>query len=193
MTILTITLSYSQNPLWIIGNQFQDWPNGYNDDLPTGPNSFLHYQGQSAQYASNAYHNPVTGELLFFVVDHKIYDHDGHLIDWIMGSGASFCNGRSEIGIVADPGNCTAYYIFTVCDAAGPFQIEEYPVHAKLDFSLDNIYDPSRKGALVYPQPGGPSTVYAINPGLCIHTEFMPNSKFAISPKRRDNSHLVLV
>ena len=69
VTILTITLSYSQNPLWIIGNQLQDWPNGFNDDLPIGPDLDIDYQGQQAQYASNAYHNPLTGALLFFVVD----------------------------------------------------------------------------------------------------------------------------
>lgn len=114
--LLTTTLSYGQSAIWPVGNQYYDWLNGVLDDLPTpaGP-SGLDYAGQQAQYATNAWHNPQTGALLFFVVDGVVYDSEGYYLGSLDEYNTPVNNdkmrGISEISIVPDPGDCKRFYI----------------------------------------------------------------------------------
>jgi hypothetical protein len=110
------TYSYGQSPIWSLPSQFLNHIDGSLIDLPIGPIPNIDYQGQPAEFASNAYHNPVTGELLFFVLDGRVYDHEGYFIgEMIVASGnaTATCTGSEEIAIFPDPGNCTRYYILS--------------------------------------------------------------------------------
>jgi hypothetical protein len=73
----------SQNQIWSIGNQQWNGVDPNPSPLPTVPNSNLDYSGQQAQYAANAWHNPIDGSLLFFVVDGVVYNLSGILIQSI--------------------------------------------------------------------------------------------------------------
>jgi hypothetical protein len=207
LIVLCITLFdgiIAQSPIWITGaNTVQFTSFGPTDQaLPTGTDPFYNYLGQPAQYASNAYHNPVTGELLFFVVDYRVYDQDGFLIDELRLSAAE-ANGLSEIVIVPDPNDCKRYYILTVVNGVFLGGVYGYmtnvPVYAILDFGENNIYEPNRKGAFVENMQGnvpdiGFGTCFIINPDFLIFQgNLLPGPKFAVSPKRTDDSHLIFI
>lgn len=106
---------FGQSPIWVVGNQFIE-NDGFNAPqfLPTGPAS-IDYQGQQAQYAANAWHNPMDGTLMFFIVDGIVYDRDGYYLGSLDEYDLLVINnkmrGISEISIVPDPGNCLRYYI----------------------------------------------------------------------------------
>lgn len=93
-----------QNQIWPIGNQQWNGVFGSPQFLPTpsGPNV---YEGQQARATHNAYHNPVSGDLLFFIIDGIIYDKDGYIIDDLIANSASGENilGFAETVIVPDP------------------------------------------------------------------------------------------
>ena len=118
--LMTILLSvslgiYAQSPLWLVGSNYYD-QNLVPLFLPTpaGP-SGLDYTGQQAQYAANAWHNPQTGALLFFVVDGVVYDSEGYYLGSLDEYNTPVNNdkmrGISEISIVPDPGDCKRFYI----------------------------------------------------------------------------------
>lgn len=107
---------FGQSPIFTIGNQYLNTQNSpFPLPLPFGPDLNLDYQGQQAQYAANAWHNPVDGSLMFFIVDGVVYDRDGYYLgsldedDWLGNNNKM--RGISEISIVPDPGNCLRYYI----------------------------------------------------------------------------------
>ncbi len=115
------------------------------------PTTATGYNGSPEAYASNSMHDK-NGNLLFFVVDDKVYDAQGYLIDNLIYNGdilTAIQNGgviSREISIVPKPGNCNQYYIigsFTTTNVWRPF-------YAMLDLSLTNIYNPSKYGRLTY-------------------------------------------
>jgi hypothetical protein len=141
-----------QNQIWPVGNQQWSGVFGSPHALPTpsGPDV---YEGQQAKGSHNAYHNPVTGELLFFIIDGVIYDHEGYIIDDLSANsatGQSFL-GFAETVIVPDPGNCTRYYIFT---SSWPYtespSTDPKAQFAVLDLSLPRTnFHQNRMGAMV--------------------------------------------
>jgi hypothetical protein len=202
------TYSYGQSPIWVLPSNFLEIEEvgAIPIPLPTGPDSFFDYQGQPAEFASNAYHNPVTGKLLFFVVDGKVYDHEGYFIgEMIVASGnaTATCTGSEEIAIFPDPGNCTRYYILSSTKirsqatgtsiwgnmSTGTFSL--------LDLSLENELHYGRKGAmvnLINPQ-GGWGSANSLTTGQINETELfchpiLAQTKLAVSPLREDNSRL---
>lgn len=209
--LMTILLSVSlgihaQNPLWLVGSNYLD-QNLVPWILPTGPsgtNIYEFYQGQETEYASNAYHNPITGELLFFVVDGFIYDKDGYFIDMMIaasGSGSNVCRGTEEIAIFPDPGSCSRYYIISSTKLAhfaggNNAPLNEVATISLLDLALDNLSYPGRKGALVnisnFPFSPTNSITFSNNP----ESEFfcqqkLAQTKIAVSPLRNDGSRLI--
>jgi hypothetical protein len=102
-------MSLSQSPFWVVGNQRVEF--NFANPLPIGPNSSIDYQGQQANASANAYHNPISGDLLFFIVDGVIYDHEGYRINKLQLNSSAIdpIIGQSEIVIVPDPGNCKRY------------------------------------------------------------------------------------
>jgi hypothetical protein len=202
--IILNSVSHAQNQIWPVGNQslsFDQLGFPVFGALPT-PTGTDVYQGQPAEYASNAYHNPVDGSLLFFVVDYRVYDQDGFLIDELRLSSAE-ANGLSEIVIVPDPNDCKRYYILTVVNGVflgGVYGYQPHvPVYAILDFGENNIYEPNRKGAFVENMQGnvpdlGFGNCFIINPDfLLVQGTLLPGPKFAVSPKRTDDSHLIFI
>ncbi len=194
-SIFLSTYLFSQSPIWTIGNQQMNWSLTNSQALPTpaGP-SGLDYSGQQAQYAANAWHNPVDGSLLFFVVDHKVYDGEGYLIDWIMLNGYLFCDGLSEISIVPDPNDCKRFYILTTTNEVSQStnSIVGFPVYAILDLNLDNINNIGRKGALVINNQGTTGTAFPVGQNF-VANPTLAQVKIAVSPKRNDNSHLIFI
>lgn len=103
ITSLLSVMSFAQSSIWVVGNRRVEF--SFANPLPIGPNSSIDYAGQQANASANAYHNPVSGELLFFIVDGIIYDKDGYIIDDLIANSASGENilGFAETVIVPDP------------------------------------------------------------------------------------------
>jgi hypothetical protein len=152
--LLGMHIGYAQSPIWTIPNQFLDFESGlFPNNLPT-PSGTDVYAGEQAQYAHNAAYNPVTGKLLFFVVDNKVYDKDGYLINEMIAAETEIkVNGTSEISIVADPSNCKRYYIFAGGrEYSGDFtqSKKSHMYFSILDLEMPRrIYNTNRKGDLI--------------------------------------------
>jgi hypothetical protein len=203
--LMTILLSvslgiYAQSPLWLVGSNYYD-QNLVPLILPTpaGP-SGEDYDGTPARASSNACHNPITGELLFFIVDGAVYDAEGYIIDRL-NDGTGNVIGFSETLIVPDPGNCARYYIFSASwpNLQNP-QVSPRAVVSLLDLSLPRTaYNSARSGALV--EDFAPNqnlnavnlmTAY-VTPGQ--HYTSMVSAPIHISctPKLTDGTHLLVV
>lgn len=170
-------MSLAQSPLWVLGNQIwnsQQIP----QSLPT-PSGTHVYTGQKANRSANSAYNPVTGELLFFVVDGNVYDKDGFLINQLVGSGGSvLARGIADLGIVADPGNCRRYYIFIGEKDLTYTPFSDAPAYyAILDLDLPRqTYNTTRKGEFV-----GAANFNIINP---INNLIPANLQFQSGPKK---------
>ncbi len=197
-------LVFSQSRHWILGNQMAQFETALPDvdALPTPSGSNV-YEGQQARATHNAYHNPVTGQLLFFIIDGVIYDSQGYIIDDLIQNSASGENilGFAETVIVPDPGNCSRYYIFL-----GSWPYLEQPTYqakayfAVLDLSLPRVnFHTGRKGALVQGFiPGQNSIAYNLITSLVpngqhYNTTFHAPIHIACTPKLADGSHLLVV
>jgi len=152
--LLTTTLSYGQSPIWLIGNNTIQGPQANLLPTPSGP-SGLAYAGQQAQYAANAWHNPVDGSLLFFVVDGVVYDGDGYIIRELIdqsGNGMDL-KGVSELSIIPDPENCFRFYVI-IDGLSAQFMTDQSsenarprPYYAIFNLELDRAtYNTNRKG-----------------------------------------------
>lgn len=146
-TVLNTLQAQTQNNVWSLA------PNYYNNDigspynLPQGPNNGLNYAGEQAESCHNAMQD-ANGELLFFMVDDKLYDKDGYLIDYVAWHNIQV-KGTSEIVFIPDPVNCQKYYIIAAGRAVyDPSFTNKTPFIAILDLSLTNVYSSSRFGAL---------------------------------------------
>lgn len=200
-TFLTVTLSYSQNPLWVIGDQLYDSPGGIITTLPT-PSGTDVYEGQQARATCNSMHNPVTGDLLFFIIDGVIYDSEGYVITYMSSETNSNIIGFSETVIIPDPGNCSRYYIFSsgIPNLSLPYSFKPIPFMAVLDLTLPRTYyNSGRNGDLVSNFfPNTNARVYnmftALVPSNLVYTAqgYAP-IHIAATPKLNDNSHLIVI
>nr|MBA2584819.1 hypothetical protein [Bacteroidota bacterium] len=115
LMLVSITAAFTQNSVWSLPGQYGKFnPNLVLFPLPTPTLNlpdYLYYQGQRANFSHNAMQD-AQGNLLFFIVDDKIYDRNGFLIDEMKISGIKV-RGSQEICIVPVPGSCTRYYIFS--------------------------------------------------------------------------------
>ncbi|HET6243681.1 MAG TPA: hypothetical protein VFF35_04090, partial [Bacteroidia bacterium] len=99
-------LLYSQNNIWSLPGEYYISDDIATTTLPTPPvDPFFAYHNQRANYSHNAMQD-AQGNLLFFIVDDKIYDRNGYLIDEMKISGIKV-RGSQEICIVPVPGSCT--------------------------------------------------------------------------------------
>ncbi len=82
----------AQNHIWSLPGQSLKFPLGTGfPQLQPLPIPLIspwpeYYQGQQANYSHNAMQD-AQGNLLFFIVDDKLYDKDGYLIDQLMLNG----------------------------------------------------------------------------------------------------------
>lgn len=109
---LGTTYAQTQNDFWSLPpNRFIN-SIGIYGPLPQGPIPGQDYKGEQAQHVHNAMQD-ANGNLLFFVVDGKVFDKDGYLIDEMYNNSFGYIPGGQEICLVPDPGNCQRYYIFS--------------------------------------------------------------------------------
>lgn len=171
----------TQNNVWSLP------PNYYNiatiQPLPTGPIPGQDYQWQQAQHVHNAMQD-ANGNLLFFVMDGKVFDKDGYLIDEMYNNSFGLIPGGQEICIVPDPGNCQRYYIFS--SSQGNFA---RPFYSILDLSLPNIWTPGRLGGLVYTN----ENTFTLSNMLPSSTWFRRRMGYAASKLRPDNSRFIFL
>lgn len=185
---------YAQNTTWILAPNYYDVTTNSLIPLPHGPNSGFDYSGEVATTAQNAWVD-TDGKLLFFIVDDKIFDREGYLIQDQMKHQNYDLKGTCEIAIVPDPGNCQRYYIFTAGKknySVSPG--DKIPFYCILDLSLTNMFYPDRFGDLVvFP------SAYKFENIADMVTNFNYNDPkgggvfFAVSELRSDLSRFVFV
>jgi hypothetical protein len=131
---------------WVQGGGVSNLPS-----FPSNVNDTYHGEIPEATHASIQDEN---GDLLFFVVDGRIYDSEGYMIEemWtgltntgLIDQGKAF--GNSEVLIVPNPFDCKQYYLFSAAHYNIGSNFE--PVFCILDLSLSNSYHSGRLGALV--------------------------------------------
>lgn len=157
-----LQISYSQNPLWIYGNNLIHFSDAgiTTSSLPQpGNNPLLHYTGQIPTKGQNCQFDN-QGNLLFFIIDGNIYDGQGFLI----AQGKEFLTQLTfseetpnqlphllgDIAITNVPGFCDKFYLFTATKHS-PSQTMLI-VCSILDMAAQSVVfplDPNRKGCLV--------------------------------------------
>lgn len=171
----------TQNNIWSLPsnylNTFVSFP------LPNGPIPGQDYKGEQAQHVHNAMQD-ANGRLLFFIIDGKVFDNDGYLIDEMYNNSFGLIPGGQEICIVPDPGNCQRYYIFS--SSQGNFA---RPFYSILDLSIPNIWTPGRLGGLVYTN----ENTFNLSNILPSSTWFRRRMGYAASKLRPDNSRFIFL
>lgn len=156
------------------GNNIWSFPpnyvkqNGQILDLPEGQNAspFDDYNG----VASNNSHNvmrDIDGNIRFFVVDERVFDSQGRLID-NMHRDDNKVKGAAETLILPDPSNCQRYYIFATGRESylSTTLKSKEPFYSIVDLSAENIYDNTRDGALVPTNSGTVTSIADMTPGF---------------------------
>ncbi|MFM6993606.1 MAG: T9SS type A sorting domain-containing protein [Sediminibacterium sp.] len=166
--------------------------NGQLFNLPQGPNNGLNYVGQTAENCHNAMQDG-NGNLLFFMVDDKLFDKDGFLIDNV------YCNnvavkGTSEIVFVPDPLDCQKYYIIAAGRSEyGDNSLNKIPYLAILDLTAPNIYNSNKLGALTQTSSGTAINLGSITTGYIQNPVKQGFVFIAASKLRNDNSRFVFI
>ena len=138
---------------WIVPPYQFDFNNNLNQtplpDINNGPNNTeLYYEGQNANYASNAMYT-ASGKLLFFVVDNMVYDGDGFAINQLIyenSQNSDWTTGFAEISIIPVPHSCSKFYIVTSHIEAENIKL----CYAILDILAPSVIHVGKFGALQY-------------------------------------------
>jgi hypothetical protein len=159
--IVAATTVTAQSKLWLHGNKVINLSDSYNitvSDLPTpsGPDGLV-YDGsmptltEHVEYDSN-------GNILFFMIDGKIYNKDGYLLVKNFQSASGLYNAYPErmisFSITRVPHHCSKFYLIGNYIPMGE-QISSSEPHffiALLDLELNNTFfpgQPDKSGALV--------------------------------------------
>lgn len=97
-----------QNPVWTLPQKYESL--GVLFNLPTNSPSGG-YDGAPSTALHAAWPNEFKRPL-FFIVEEKIYDAQGYLVDELMSINGPVI-GTSELLIVPNPSNCQQFYIFS--------------------------------------------------------------------------------
>ena len=172
------------NRYWSLPPNYYEVPTGQIFPLPIPTNGQpFDYQGDSAWACHNLMQD-ANGGLLFFIIDGKVFDKDGYLIDELRGGTAT---GGQEICIVPDPGNCQRYYFFT--STTGNFSKPHYAI---LDLSLPrSFYNIGRMGDMVY--FNGSDNTFDISNLLPFDNWLRGRMGYAASKLRSDNSRFIFL
>jgi hypothetical protein len=189
-TIINMVQAQTQNNVLCLAPNY--YKNGQPFSLPQGPNNGLNYAGETAENCHNAMQD-ANGNLLFFMVDDKLYDKDGYLIDYVYSDNVQV-KGTSEITFVPDPVNCQKYYIIAAGRSIyGENFTNKIPYLAILDLSVPNTYYASRFGALEITPTGTAKNLGTSTPGF-IQNPVKQGYVFAAASKlRNDNSRFVFI
>jgi hypothetical protein len=112
-TMLSIVNFRAQYPIWTLPNNFYNLNLLQLDTLPSPGNILgtLNYDGSPALYAHNSMPD-ADGNLRFFIIDGKVYDKDGYLLDYFIDDDMNVdVVGYNEFSIVPFANNCNKYYI----------------------------------------------------------------------------------
>jgi hypothetical protein len=187
LAVVLIAISYvrGQNPLTIIPPSYINL--SVPVPLPNGP-AATHYHGQPAENSSNAFADPL-GNLKFFIVDDKVYDHEGYLVGDLTLTANSTANttlkGRSEVIIAPIPGECEKFYIFSMGkDYLNPTQGDKLFMNI-LDFTIESSINNSRLGE-VYPWNGSGTPIFDAGVKNA-------NGHMALSKPREDGSYFLFI
>jgi hypothetical protein len=112
--LLFTNLVFAQNPqsrMWSVPPYKISAATNTATPLPSTTNA-LGYNGQVSDNANNVMHD-ANGNLLFFIVDGSVYDHNGRLISDILNPNVypNKVTGTTEYVIIPNPGNCFQYYL----------------------------------------------------------------------------------
>lgn len=201
-SVLFFSLAFGQNPT---DNTFSIVPYCVTPNSPTilplpiGPTQtgslFDDYNGEFATNCHNSMRN-LDGELQFFVVDDKIYDAEGYLLNSMIHVN-TFVKGTSETVIVPDPYNCNRYYIFAVGRIDYTTLSPKLPYYTILDMELENnAFNPGRKGEIDPLITASGNTVIGIKDISPSHFTFgtsQGNCFIAASKERADKSRFVYI
>jgi hypothetical protein len=170
----------SQNQIWAIPGKQLKYPFLTTPNLPSDPLDPDRYDGQPAQHCYNGMQDR-DGNLLFFVVDSRVFDRNGYLIGELVNNTYGSINGNQEIALVPMPGNCNKYYIFTANDAF--FSRAFYGV---VDLALTN------------PSTGAKGVLQIISGETAVHMSAVTADErmrigFAATKLRGDNSRFIFV
>jgi hypothetical protein len=106
------------------------------------------YNGQLAQ-RSQMVRRDHLGNILFFVVDGRVYDGQGYLIADSRGTGCQQCVDPGIVDFISTPvpGSCTRFFLFSASGQtlSSPARIQ----WSVLDLEANNPYHAGRKGALL--------------------------------------------
>jgi hypothetical protein len=179
-SLITILKINAQNNIWSLPSSY--FNNVSVQGLPIGGVLGLDYQGEQAQNVHNTMQD-ANGNLLFFVIDGKVFDKDGYFIDEMYHSSYGTIQGGQEIAIVPDPGNCQRYYLFSSTQGNFP-----RPFYSILDLNLPNQWTNGRNGALENFSSGNAQVL-----SLPSNDWFRGRIGFAASKLRSDNSRFLFV
>jgi hypothetical protein len=144
------------------------------------------YAGQQAQRTHNAMQD-ANGNLLFFMVDHYLYDKDGIEIAAISDENQNPVNGNIEACIVPDPANCDKYYIFTSRNWGN------YPADNNIMEPCYITLDMSTKTVTTYNVGGITSYVKKFLPPTWNNVPKGANVTYAATKLRSDNSRFLFM
>lgn len=161
-SLLTSNVVTAQSKLWLHGNKVINLSDSYNITVsnlptPTGPSGLV-YNGdmptltEHVEYDSN-------GNILFFMIDGKIYNKDGYLLVQETMDEGSLYEYYPEKAlnhvIIKVPGECNKFYILQnlneTIDAPLYWDTPRFFISV-LDLDLSNMFfpiDPDKRGALV--------------------------------------------
>ncbi|MGM0479301.1 MAG: T9SS type A sorting domain-containing protein [Bacteroidota bacterium] len=150
------------NNLWSFPPNYLDQDNFSIDPLPevSNPVPFDDYNGDPATNTHNVMRD-MDGNVRFFVVDNRVFDSQGRLIDKMYRYSTDI-KGAAETLILPDPSDCQRYYIFSVGREDYATNSKKEPFYAIVDLAAQNIYDNTRDGALVTPNTIGQATAKSI-------------------------------
>tara|TARA_B100000508_G_scaffold140085_1_gene139947 strand:+ start:36150 stop:40244 length:4095 start_codon:yes stop_codon:yes gene_type:complete len=151
------------------GNNLWSFPPNYFDQqnlitpLPEGLNPFDDYNGAPSTNSHNVVRD-MDGNIRFFVVDERVFNKEGRLIDRMYSGGVSSIKGAAETLILPYPGDCQKYYIFATGRPNYGLTGQKEPFYSIVDLSAQNIYDSNTTGALEYTNSGNATSIADITP-----------------------------
>lgn len=100
-----------QSDLWLADTEYFSVAGNHNLTSLPQPGVFnftdLEYTGQQADYCHNIMQDR-DGALLFFVIDHRVYDKNGNIIDLFPVQGSYLCQ---EALVFPNPNTCDEYFV----------------------------------------------------------------------------------
>jgi hypothetical protein len=167
-----------QNPVWTLPQKYLS--TGFLFDLPT--NSPTGGYDGAPSTALHAAWPDEERRPLFFIVEDKVYDAQGHLLDELYESTFAINNnivGLDEVLIVPAPGSCKKFYIFSTQSWLAQMV---RPVYGVLNLDIPSQLTLGAKGKMEALNPLDPSqTMIPLTP-FSINNDIRGNVGFAAEP-----------